>query len=299
LLGRAKATAANVQSYILANTQLSIVLLIALGTAFYALHRRGAEVAIRNLTLAALLAGCVVEIVWASFAVGESVHGVRYALPFFSAVLLAQLLEWRIVAGAGLRGWALAAGLAVAIPYCARDPDRSHPSIAASDLVYGWTGSFDRALALFHPYPIFPLDEGQAQMARLQQATAPGTRMLVFVNRPFQFDFTRNRIETSDCAGRVSPPPGLKLAAGDDAITAYLRGAGIRYIAFSYANNDNYSEALLTARMAMADAPWTVYCARGMDRMFGFARRAQARFHAAYDDGTNVLIDLDYRRDAR
>ena len=293
MMGRSQATFANVQHFILANPQLQIVLLIALGVALYALHRRDGTGLIRNLTLSALLAVSVVEIVWASFAIGDVVQAVRYTVPFFAAVLLALLLDWRVVAGAGMRGWVLAASLMVAMPYCARDPDWGHPSVGRSDLIYGWTGSFDSALALFHPFPIFPLEDGAPASARLQQAAAPGTRMLVFVNRPFQFDFARNQIETSDCAGRVSPPPGLKLDHDDVAVTTYLRGTGIRYLAYAYGDHDNYSPSLLSARVAMTEYPWTVYCARAMTRMLDFLQRARGRFHAAYDDGATVLLDLE------
>ena len=292
LLGQSQATAEAVLQYIFTNQQLEIVLVIAAGVALYGLFRGNKVHLIRNLAFAAALAILVWDIVWAGFAMGESVHGVRYALPYYSAIMLALLLDWRIASlGSKLEGWVLAAGLAIAIPWCARDPDFSHPSIAKSDLAYGLTRSAELAAALFSP--IFSAEEGQAEMTRLQKAADPGTRMLVFVDRPYQLDFARNRIETADCPGRVSPPPGLPLTGGDSAIVSYLRTQGVRYLAYSYADGNNYSPELLDMRMKDASDPWGAYCARGMYLMHGFLGRARGLFHVVYDDGSAFLVDLN------
>ena len=146
---------------------------------------------------------------------------------------------------------------------------------------------------MFHPFAIAALEDGQAQMARMQAAAVPGTRMLVFIDRPYELDFARNRIETADCPGRVSPPPGLPLAGSDDGVLSYLRGQGVRYLAYSYGDDNSYSPQLLDARMKDADHPYAAYCSRGMSRIQGFMRRMRQNFRAVYDDGETFLIDLD------
>jgi len=294
LFGRSQATIGAIEHYILANPQLEIVLLVAASIALFGLFRRDRVHLIRNAAFALALGAVVFEIVWAVFAMGEYDHGVRYALPYYSAILLALLLDWRIVShGSRGEGRVLAAGLALALPWCAFDPDLSHPSIAKADFVYGLTGSAERAHGVFHPFAILPLSEGQAQMDRMQSMAVPGSRMLVFIDRPYELDFARNRIETADCPGRVSPPPGLPLSGGDDAIISYLRGQKVRYLAYSYADNNNYSPQLLDARMKDAAHPYAAYCSRGMFRIQNFLKRMRGKFRVAYDDGQTFLLDLD------
>jgi hypothetical protein len=291
MLGRGQATWNNLAHFVLANQQLEIVLLVAAGMALFALGR-AKILAIGGIAIAAALVAVALEIPWATFAIGDSDHGVRYALPFYAALLLGSMVDWRIVTGGRLWGWLFAAALVVAIPYCARDPDFSHPSLARSDFVYGLTGSREKALAVFHPFPIFPLEEGGEAVARLQQAAKPGTGMLVVVDRPYQMDFARNRIETVDCPGRVSPPPGMPLYGSDAQMVSYLRASGIRYLAFSYGDNANYTPALMQMRMKQADHPWSAYCSKAMVAMQGFLRRARTRAPVVYDDGQTFLIDL-------
>jgi hypothetical protein len=220
-------------------------------------------------------------------------HGVRYALPYYRAILLALILDWRILTGGRLSGWLFAAGLALAIPYCARIPYWVRLDLARADLIYGLTGSAQRALVEFHPVPFFPLDEGADAMSRLQQRAQPGTRILVVVDRPYQLDFSRNQIETVDCPGRVSPRPGIPLHRGDTDMLAYLRAYDIRYLAFSYADDANYTPALLNMRMKQADHPWSAYCSRGMAAMQAFLRRARTKGRVVYDDGRTFLVDLE------
>ncbi len=294
LFGRSQATLEAIGHYILANQQLQIVLVIAAGVAFYGLFRKNQVHLIRNLAFAAALAVLVFEIVWAVFAMGEYDHGVRYALPFYAAILLALLLDWRIVSlGSMTQGRIFAAGILIAIPWCAFDPDFSHPSIGEADLVYGLTGSAQQAHSIFHPFPVAGLEDGQAQMERMQSTAVPGSRMLVFIDRPYELNFARNRIETADCPGRVSPPPGLPLAGSDDGMISYLRAQGVRYLAYSYGDDNSYAPQLLDARMKDADHPYAAYCSRGMARIQGFLLRMRQNFRAVYDDGETFLIDLD------
>jgi hypothetical protein len=291
MMGRGDATWTNLVQFVFTHQPLEIVLLVAAGVVLFAFGR-GKIPAIGGLAIAAALVAIALEIPWATFAIGDSDHGVRYALPFYGALLLSLLVDWRIVTGGGLWGWLFVAALAVAIPYCARDPDFGHPSLARADFIYGLTISREKALAAFHPFPIFPLEEGARAMARLQQAAEPGAGMLVVVDRPYQLDFARNRVETADCPGRVSPPPGMPLYGSDANMMSYLRASGIRYLAFSYGDDANYSPALMEMRMKQTDHPWSAYCSRAMVAMQEFLRRARSRSHIVYDDGQAFLIDL-------
>lgn len=77
--------------------------------------------------------------------------------------------------------------------------------------------------------PFYP--EGSARAYReLQSAIPEGVAVLAVVDHPACLDFRRNRVINPDILGAVSPPPGMPCREGPEALRAYLRGQGIRYI---------------------------------------------------------------------
>jgi hypothetical protein len=65
--------------------------------------------------------------------------------------------------------------------------------------------------------------------AQLQDSVPARAPIAVMVDRPFSFDFARNRIASFDVVGAVSPPPGLPLFQGADAVADYLIKQGYHY----------------------------------------------------------------------
>lgn len=80
----------------------------------------------------------------------------------------------------------------------------------------------------------------QQRYARLQAAIPAGERVLVMLDDPAFLDFARNRIFNLDTPGYASPSPGLPAFGGPDALRAYLRGLGIRYVAFVRSDRSRY-----------------------------------------------------------
>lgn len=80
----------------------------------------------------------------------------------------------------------------------------------------------------------------EQRYARLQAAIPAGERVAVMLDDPAFLDFGRNRIFNLDTPGYASPGPGLPAFAGADALRAYLRGLGIRYVAFVRSDRSRY-----------------------------------------------------------
>lgn len=80
----------------------------------------------------------------------------------------------------------------------------------------------------------------QQRYAALQAAIPAGERVLIMLDDPQYLDFARNRIFNLDTPGYASPKPGLPAFAGAAALRAYLRGQGIRYVAFVRSERSRY-----------------------------------------------------------
>ena len=80
----------------------------------------------------------------------------------------------------------------------------------------------------------------QQRYAALQAAIPAGERVLLMLDDPQYLDFARNRIFNLDTPGYASPQPGLPAFAGSQALRAYLRGQGIRYVAFVRSDRSRY-----------------------------------------------------------
>jgi len=73
-------------------------------------------------------------------------------------------------------------------------------------------------------------DSLAAGIAKLQSATAPGAGVLAFIDAPTFLDYKRNKINTMDWPGVISPSPGLPSSDDPKDWLAYLRARRIRYV---------------------------------------------------------------------
>jgi hypothetical protein len=76
--------------------------------------------------------------------------------------------------------------------------------------------------------------------AKLQAAIPAGERVAIMLDDPAFLDYGRNRIFNLDTPGYASPRPGIPAFAGPEAMRAYLRGLGIRYVAFVRSDRSRY-----------------------------------------------------------
>jgi hypothetical protein len=73
-------------------------------------------------------------------------------------------------------------------------------------------------------------DSLAAGIAKLQAATAAGAGVLAFIDAPTFLDYKRNKINTMDWPGVISPSPGLPSSDDPKDWLAYLRARRIRYV---------------------------------------------------------------------
>jgi hypothetical protein len=107
--------------------------------------------------------------------------------------------------------------------------------------------------------------------ARLQGAVPPGERLLVMLDEPFRLDFRRNAIVNFDQPGAVSPPPGIKLGQGPEALARYLSSQSIRYIAFRISDRSPEYKASIWEGIEKWTVAWT-----------GSSRSSQLKSQARY-----------------
>ena len=66
--------------------------------------------------------------------------------------------------------------------------------------------------------------------AQLQEQVPAGEKILTMVDASYWFDYRRNPMVSINAVGGSSPPPGIPFEQGPEALAAYLKGLGIRYV---------------------------------------------------------------------
>jgi hypothetical protein len=85
-------------------------------------------------------------------------------------------------------------------------------------------------------------DDAQRQaFQRAQDAAAPGSTVLVSLERPYLLNFKRNIIwNAGNYGGNASPAPGFPIDATGRDINDYLSGAGVDYVLFQHAGPEGW-----------------------------------------------------------
>jgi hypothetical protein len=78
-----------------------------------------------------------------------------------------------------------------------------------------------------------PADPADAPYVALQKTVPEHEKLLAMLDEPFRLDFHRNHIMTWDQPGSASPRPHIPVGGGSQALSDYLLGLGIRYVAFT------------------------------------------------------------------
>jgi len=94
----------------------------------------------------------------------------------------------------------------------------------------------------------------QKMIEHMQHEIPPHQSILAHLSYPFLMDFKRNTVFVLDMPGGSSPPPGLPLS-NTNALVEYLRSQSIRYIAYSYADEENFPYEVFKYRISFRD-PW-------------------------------------------
>ena len=130
------------------------------------------------------------------------------------------------------------------------------------------------------------------QYSALQQAVPAGELILARLDRNFLFDFKRNPVYIIDSPGIASPPPGLPYGQGSEVLANYLLEHNVRYVAYSYGNEANFTNAnagsmlLPHVNPLLKGETMASFDFQGNLKQLGGIRKK------IYDDGKNFVLDL-------
>ncbi len=142
------------------------------------------------------------------------------------------------------------------------------------------------------------------QYAKMQQSIPAKEVLLTRLSKPFLLDFSRNSILIVDLPGYASPPPGMPLFKGSEALSDYLNTQSIRYVAYDYAKQPGANRAYWQEKLGSEIYPWVKPnrilelrpFLRGqiqytLDFHDNLQKLGQSR-QKVYDDGQIFVIDL-------
>jgi hypothetical protein len=131
----------------------------------------------------------------------------------------------------------------------------------------------------------------RARLAKVQAAVPAGEVLLARLEQPHLLDFTRTRIYVIDLPGGASPPPGLPLDQGPDALAEYLLGQSVRYVAYDYVREAGFPASVY--RPVLGHPSLMI---RGQtERALTFQRLLMElvpRRRIVFDDGLTFVMDL-------
>jgi hypothetical protein len=160
--------------------------------------------------------------------------------------------------------------------------------------------TFDRALTAIQPAVESPTPweapGPDPAYAQLQAAIPAGAPIAVLVDQFGRFDLQRNQVESLDIVGAISPPPGLPLFQGADAVADYLVALGYRYAIVVHPDASGYLYRRDTWARLPADAlaVWKRTARFYLQAFDDFDALRETRVHLADTAGMTTL-DLTQR----
>jgi hypothetical protein len=129
--------------------------------------------------------------------------------------------------------------------------------------------------------------------AELQRSIPAGETVAILLDDPWVLDYARNTIINLDVPGFAAPAPGLPSFTTPEHWRAYLRGQGIRYVAFTEPGESTYlyRRAHWVERMFRDDELYQFMAAHMIDTFDALAGLARSSTTVFDRDGMKV-IDL-------
>jgi hypothetical protein len=132
-----------------------------------------------------------------------------------------------------------------------------------------------------------------ASFRELQSSIPSGQKILVRMDKNFLFDFRRNSVYIDDLPGGASLPPGVPSSQGPEALSNYLVRLGIRYLAYSYADEAGFSRAEFTSRLGPNINVWLREQTQMAFNFQDYAVSLSKTRRKLFDNGQMFAIDLD------
>lgn len=139
----------------------------------------------------------------------------------------------------------------------------------------------------------------RSSLRKMQSLIPVDAPIAVFLSYPFLLDFARNPVHVFDHYGGACPPPGLPVS-GEQQLKKYLLGLGIRYIAYSYGDEANFSRKDYGSRLISDGTPLKDRFKQIASLTFQFQAmliKLRQTEKVIYDDGAIFLLDLNRHTD--
>lgn len=131
----------------------------------------------------------------------------------------------------------------------------------------------------------------------MQKAVPEKETVLVRLQFPFLLDFKRNQIFLTDYVGGSSPPPGIPLYKGAEALSDYLLSQNIKYVAYSYKSEIGFTREIFIYQLKESGNwrsynPWLrAEVENTLDFQANLKELGETR-KRIYDDGEIFVLDL-------
>lgn len=128
---------------------------------------------------------------------------------------------------------------------------------------------------------------------RLQAAVPAGERIAVLLDEPYYLDFARNPIWNLDMPGYASLPPGMPSFKGSEALEAYWRGLGLRWVIWVLPEYSryHYRRSHFLSLFLSEQEIWRAYAPYLVDFLDNVGE-IRKRHREAYAERGIVVIDL-------
>jgi hypothetical protein len=142
-------------------------------------------------------------------------------------------------------------------------------------------------------------NEVDAIYKRVQESVPAGAAILVMTDHPYLFDWRRNRVFLDDLPGSVGPHGGPPDFQGPEALSRYLHGLGIRYVAYMFgASSPEYSWDVWRPRFDAPPSPtgrgdFLKNMARFEVDFFKSLEALKGSRKTVYREGEMTVLDLD------
>ncbi len=140
------------------------------------------------------------------------------------------------------------------------------------------------------------VSEGELnQYSALQQSVPIGETIISRLDRNFLYDFTRNNVYVNDTPGGSSLPPGVPLKSGSEAMSDYFLSHHIKYIAYSYGNEANFSRGSVSGMLLAHVNPLLRAIAENGLAFQDYTVELSKTRKIIYNDGKNFVLDISIK----
>ena len=139
--------------------------------------------------------------------------------------------------------------------------------------------------------PLVTLEQRE-RYAKMLDSVPEKSIVLTRLDNPFLMNFKKHTIWIADFPGGASLPPGMPSFKGEETLADYLVSHSIRYVAYSYANEANFTRHIFEPTLIPSSYKWLINQALNALEFQDSLQKLGKTRKRIYDDGQNFVIDL-------